>query len=152
MSQTLANGKERYCIPQDRGAVQGILRGHCMTCRKWNAQPFKLPTFPSTRLPEEGIRAARTFQEVGLDYMGPTTVRDSVSLCKRWIALFTRLTTRAIHLETVKNLSAGQFLHVLRRFFARNGYSTSIELDKGPQFQLIKKSCRTLSPHLLPGD
>ncbi|VDM48678.1 unnamed protein product [Toxocara canis] len=78
--------------------------------------------------------------------MGPITVRDSVGHCKRWVALFTCLATRSIHLEAAKNLSAEQFLQ------AGNGYSTNVGLDNAPQFQLVKKSCRTPSPHLLPGD
>uniref|UniRef100_A0A0M3IN65 Glycoprotein n=1 Tax=Ascaris lumbricoides TaxID=6252 RepID=A0A0M3IN65_ASCLU len=73
-----------------------------MACRKWNAQPFKLLAFPP--LPKERTWATRAFQNVGLDYMGPITVRDFIGPSKRWIALFTCLATRAIRLEAAKNL------------------------------------------------
>uniref|UniRef100_A0A915BUN2 Integrase catalytic domain-containing protein n=1 Tax=Parascaris univalens TaxID=6257 RepID=A0A915BUN2_PARUN len=124
-------------MPQGRATVKRILRRHCMAYHKWNAKPFKLPAFPP--LPKERTWATRAFQNVGLDYMRPITVRDLTGLCKRWIALFTCLATRAIHLEVTKNLSAEQFLHVLRRSIARNGYPTSAVLDNVSQFQLVKQ-------------
>uniref|UniRef100_A0A914R2U8 Integrase catalytic domain-containing protein n=1 Tax=Parascaris equorum TaxID=6256 RepID=A0A914R2U8_PAREQ len=108
-----------------------------MTCRRWNAQPFKLPAFPLLR--KERIWAARAFQNVGLDYMGPITECDLTDPCKRWIALFTCLATIAIHLEAAKNLMAEQFLHVMRRFIARNGYPTSIVLDNASYFPLVEQ-------------
>uniref|UniRef100_A0A915AQH8 Integrase zinc-binding domain-containing protein n=1 Tax=Parascaris univalens TaxID=6257 RepID=A0A915AQH8_PARUN len=131
VSQTLADVRKRYWIPQGRATVKRILRRHCMTCRRWNAKPFKLPAFPP--LPKERTWAMRAFQNVGLDYMGPITVRDLTGPCKRWIALFTCPATRAIHLEVTENLSAEQFLHVLRRFIVRNGYPTSVVLDNAPR-------------------
>uniref|UniRef100_A0A915CKF5 Integrase catalytic domain-containing protein n=1 Tax=Parascaris univalens TaxID=6257 RepID=A0A915CKF5_PARUN len=71
--------------------------------------------------------------------MGPITVPDLTVPCKKWIALFICLATTAIHLEATKNLSAEHFLHVLRRFIARNGYPTSVVVDNTPQFQLVKQ-------------
>uniref|UniRef100_A0A0M3I608 DUF5641 domain-containing protein n=1 Tax=Ascaris lumbricoides TaxID=6252 RepID=A0A0M3I608_ASCLU len=55
MSQTLAS----YWIPQVRATVKRIPRRQCMACRRWNAQPFKLP--PIAPLPEERTRATRVF-------------------------------------------------------------------------------------------
>ncbi|VDK33069.1 unnamed protein product, partial [Anisakis simplex] len=52
--------------------------------------------------------------------------------------LFTCLATRAIHLEPVCNLTAEQFLHVIRRFIARHGYPNSVVLDNATSFQLVK--------------
>uniref|UniRef100_A0A915CA11 Integrase catalytic domain-containing protein n=1 Tax=Parascaris univalens TaxID=6257 RepID=A0A915CA11_PARUN len=137
VSQTLANMRKRYWIPQGRATVKRIFRRHCMACRRWNAKTLKLPAFPP--LPKERTWATRASQNVGLYYMGPTTVRDLTGRCKKWIAFFTCLATRAIHSEATKNLSAEQFLHVLRRFIAKNAYPTGIVLDNAPQFQLVKQ-------------
>uniref|UniRef100_A0A182NN02 DUF5641 domain-containing protein n=1 Tax=Anopheles dirus TaxID=7168 RepID=A0A182NN02_9DIPT len=46
-----------------------------------------------------------TTWNVGLDYFGPVLVKRGRSNEKRWVALFTCLTIRAIHLEVVSSLS-----------------------------------------------
>uniref|UniRef100_A0A915C6G7 Integrase zinc-binding domain-containing protein n=1 Tax=Parascaris univalens TaxID=6257 RepID=A0A915C6G7_PARUN len=110
VSQTLANVRKRYGIPSGRASVKRILRRHYMACRRWNVKPFKLPAFPP--LPKERRWATRVFQNISLYYVGPITLRDLTGPCERWVALFSCLATRAIHLEVTKNLSAEQFLHV----------------------------------------
>uniref|UniRef100_A0A914Y218 Integrase catalytic domain-containing protein n=1 Tax=Panagrolaimus superbus TaxID=310955 RepID=A0A914Y218_9BILA len=55
---------------------------------------------------------------------------------KRWVALFTCLTTRVLHLEVVENLTTGRFLHALRRFIARRGQPDSIISDNATTFKL----------------
>ncbi|KAK6114327.1 hypothetical protein QQG55_55555 [Brugia pahangi] len=56
--------------------------------------------------PQERITESRTFGRIGLDYLGPITVKIQLEKAKRWIALFTCFTTRAVHLEMVDDLSA----------------------------------------------
>uniref|UniRef100_A8PEW0 SD27140p, putative n=1 Tax=Brugia malayi TaxID=6279 RepID=A8PEW0_BRUMA len=90
-------------------------------------------------LPETRVKRSRTFEQVGLDYMGPLSVKSNTGLVKRWIALFTCFTTRAVHLEMAENLSAENFSHVLRRFIARRGYPKLILSDNASQFQLVFK-------------
>ncbi|VIO95800.1 Uncharacterized protein BM_BM17627 [Brugia malayi] len=91
-------------------------------------------------LPETRVKRSRTFEQVGLDYMGPLSVKSITGLVKRWIALFMSFTTRAVHLEMAGNLSAENFLHVLRRFIARREYPKLILSDNANQFQLIFKT------------
>ncbi|VDN06670.1 unnamed protein product, partial [Onchocerca ochengi] len=96
--------------------VKSVLN-KCMTCRRWRAKPFKLPGMPN--VPETRTIRTRTFENVGLDYLGPLTIKGESGLIKRWIALFTCFTTRAVHLELVDDLTAESFVHVFRRFSAR---------------------------------
>ncbi|VIO99988.1 Uncharacterized protein BM_BM17124 [Brugia malayi] len=91
-------------------------------------------------LPETRVKRSRTFEQVGLDYMGPLSVKSNTGLVKRWIALFTCFTIRAVHLEMAENLSAENFSHVLRRFIARRGYPKLILSDNASQFQLVFKT------------
>ncbi|VBB35005.1 unnamed protein product, partial [Acanthocheilonema viteae] len=79
-------------------------------------------------------------KKVRLDYLGPTSVETEMGLSKRWVALFTCFTTRAVHLEMADNLSAESFLNVLRRFVARRGYPELILSDNASQFQLVFKT------------
>uniref|UniRef100_A0A1I7WGZ8 Integrase catalytic domain-containing protein n=1 Tax=Heterorhabditis bacteriophora TaxID=37862 RepID=A0A1I7WGZ8_HETBA len=55
------------------------------------------------------------------------------------ICLFTCLTTRAVHLECIENLSAGTFLRCLQRFVARRGVPNSIRSDQGRNFLLAER-------------
>ncbi|VBB32287.1 unnamed protein product [Acanthocheilonema viteae] len=91
-----------------------------MACKRWRAKPLLLPIMPN--LSNQRVQRTRIFENVGLDYLGPLSIKCESGLNKRWIALFTCFTTRAIHLEVVDDLSAESFMHVLRRFGARRGY------------------------------
>uniref|UniRef100_A0A8R1Y247 U6 snRNA-associated Sm-like protein LSm5 n=1 Tax=Onchocerca volvulus TaxID=6282 RepID=A0A8R1Y247_ONCVO len=65
-------------------------------------------------LPETRVKRSRIFAHVGLDYLGPLSVKVDSGVTKRWITLFRCFTMRAVQLEMVENLSAESFLHVLR--------------------------------------
>ncbi|VDN00618.1 unnamed protein product, partial [Onchocerca ochengi] len=108
-----------------------------MACKRWKAKPFKLPPMPS--LPESRVWRSRTFEQVGLDYLGPLPVKSPAGVIKRWIALFTCFTTRAVHLELVEDLYAENFSHIMRRFVARSEYPKLILSDNASQFQLVFK-------------
>ncbi|VBB34922.1 unnamed protein product, partial [Acanthocheilonema viteae] len=56
----------------------------------------------------------RTFENIGLDYLGTVSIKTERNLTKRWIALFTCF-TRAVHLEVADDLLAQSFVHILRR-------------------------------------
>ncbi|VDM98514.1 unnamed protein product, partial [Onchocerca ochengi] len=88
--------------------------------------------------PESRIKPSRTFARIGLDYLGPITVKTKIGSKKRWIALFSCFTTRAVHLELVDDLTAESFLNVLRGFVARQGYPELILSDNVSQFQCVE--------------
>uniref|UniRef100_A0A1I7VR75 Integrase catalytic domain-containing protein n=1 Tax=Loa loa TaxID=7209 RepID=A0A1I7VR75_LOALO len=109
-----------------------------MACRRWKAKPFRLPAMPN--LPESRVKRSKAFEHVGLDYLGPVTIKSAYSLInKKWIALFICFTTRAVHPELAEDLSVENFLHVLRRFVARRGYPKLVLSDNASQFQLVFK-------------
>ncbi|MFH4979916.1 hypothetical protein AB6A40_006625 [Gnathostoma spinigerum] len=133
---TLAEVRQRFWIPKGRSVVKYVLGRYCMPCRRWNARPFQLPTFPP--LPSSKTQEARPFQHSGLDNFGPINVKDEKGQKKMWIALFTCLATRAVYLEVANSLSAEQFLHILRRFIAKNGIADSIISDNASNFALVQ--------------
>uniref|UniRef100_A0AAF5Q6C0 DUF5641 domain-containing protein n=1 Tax=Wuchereria bancrofti TaxID=6293 RepID=A0AAF5Q6C0_WUCBA len=137
IAHTLSELRRKFWIPKGRAAVKRIIT-LCRSCKRWKAKSFKLPPMPS--LSETRVRRSRTFEQVGLDYMGPLSVKSNVGVFKRWIALFTCSTTRAVHLEMAGNLSAENFLHVLRRFIARRGYPKLVLSDNVSQFQFVFKT------------
>lgn len=53
---------------------------------------------------------------------------------KRWVALFTCLSTRAIHLELAKDLSTDAVILCLRNFINRRGVPVRLRRDRGTNF------------------
>uniref|UniRef100_A0A8R1XP54 Integrase_H2C2 domain-containing protein n=1 Tax=Onchocerca volvulus TaxID=6282 RepID=A0A8R1XP54_ONCVO len=113
IAHTISELRKLYWIPKGRTEVKRVLN-KCTRCKRWKAKPFKLPPMPN--YPESRIKPSRTFARIGLDYLGPITVKTEIGSRKRWIALFTCCTTRAVHLELVNDLAAESFLNALRRF------------------------------------
>ena len=124
----------RFWIIGAKDAIRHQIR-KCVTCirhRKSSVQQFMgdLPAFRVT--------PARAFLKVGIDYAGPFSIRSilptSKSTFKAYLALFICLTTRAIHLELVSELSTAKFLLALKRFIARRGICSEIHSDCGTNF------------------
>ncbi|XP_055604848.1 uncharacterized protein LOC129753073 [Uranotaenia lowii] len=86
-------------------------------------------------LPEARLQAfVRPFTHIGLDYFGPLNVRVGRSVVKRWVALFTCLTIRAVHLEIVHSLSTESCKMAIRRFIVCHGSPLEIYSDNGTNF------------------
>ncbi|VDM14950.1 unnamed protein product [Wuchereria bancrofti] len=134
VAHTLSEIRQSYWIPKGRSEVKRILN-KCYVCKRWQAKPFKLPIMPS--LPETRVRRSRTFENIGVDYLGPVSVISNIGTTKRWIALFTCFTTRAVHLEKAEDLSAETFMHIVRRFVSRRGFPHQIISDNALQFQSV---------------
>jgi IS30 family transposase len=77
------------------------------------------------------------FTHVGLDNFGPLFATEGTSASKKWVSLFTCLTTRAVHLELVESQSAEHFLTALRRLIAVRGLPGTVVRDNASQFKCI---------------
>uniref|UniRef100_A0A1I7VAL5 Integrase_H2C2 domain-containing protein n=1 Tax=Loa loa TaxID=7209 RepID=A0A1I7VAL5_LOALO len=78
IAHTLSELRRNFWIPKGRTEVKSVLN-KCMACKRWRAKPFKLPVMPN--VPETRIKRTRTFEHVGLDYLGPLSIKgESVSL------------------------------------------------------------------------
>ena len=92
---------------------------------------------PEDRLCIDG----KPFPNTGVDYLGPYRIklhikrtRSNQATAKRYVALFTCLTTRAVHLEIAGDLSTDAFILALRRFISRRGKVNIIRSDNGTNF------------------
>ncbi|XP_058450065.1 uncharacterized protein LOC131429749 [Malaya genurostris] len=102
-----------YYVPRLRVLIRKIAR-QCKCCKVQKTRPA-LPRM--ARLSPY----VRPFSFVGLDYFGPMLVRVGRSNAKRWIALFTCLTIRAVHVEVAHELSTQYCISCIRRFVCRRG-------------------------------
>ncbi|XP_062538796.1 uncharacterized protein LOC134207091 [Armigeres subalbatus] len=105
---------------------------HCQWCKIYRAAPEipRMAPLPQART----VSHVRPFTYVGVDYFGPMLVKQGRSEVKRWVALFTCLTIRAVHLEVVHNLTTESCKMAVRQFVARRGAPREIFSDRGTNF------------------
>ncbi|XP_055590318.1 uncharacterized protein LOC129742446 [Uranotaenia lowii] len=119
-------------IPQARSQVKHIVK-QCQYCKVYKARPQvpRMAPLPAARL----ASYTRPFTYVGLDLFGPILVKVGRTTVKRWIALFTCLTVRAIHVEVVFSLSTEACIMAIRRFTGRRGFPQEFYSDNGTNFR-----------------
>ncbi|XP_075154780.1 uncharacterized protein LOC142228279 [Haematobia irritans] len=128
--------RRRYWIPAIRSVLKRV-KAACNMCKLRKSNPVQPIMGP---LPEDRLRAfVRPFSYTGLDYFGPVMVTVRRSREKRWVALFTCLTTRAVHLEVAHDLSSDACLLCIRNFINRRGIPVQIRSDNGSNFVGIRK-------------
>ncbi|KRZ75294.1 Gypsy retrotransposon integrase-like protein 1 [Trichinella papuae] len=137
---TLATLRQRYWILRGRRAVKGVIYA-CPCCRRIESRPFVAKMAP---LPADRIRVTRPFENTGLDLAGPFFTRKGKKVNKNYICLFTCMTTRAVHLEVVSEMTAPRLLQALRRFIARRGKPCVLQSDNFKSFKQLDKELRQL--------
>ncbi|KAL3084097.1 hypothetical protein niasHS_008736 [Heterodera schachtii] len=144
----LSKIREKFWIPRGRQTVQNALyssRIGCLECKREKLKPYAYPEAPN--LPKERVNETRPFNNTGIDYFGPLKVKRGPETVKVYVALFTCLVIRAIHLEVADDYSAEAFLRVFRRFAARRGVPRVILSDQGTNFiagaKVIKENWTT---------
>lgn len=126
--------RSTFWIVGGRNIIKKYVR-ECVVCAKQRActQAQMMGSLPSVR-----CKPARAFWNSGVDYAGPINVRCSKGRGHRsykgYIALFVCMSTRAIHLELVSDMTAQAFLAAFRRFTARRGHCRHIYSDNGTTF------------------
>ena len=94
-----------------------------------------------SELPNERLSVVdHPFAHTGANYFGPLLVkfnkkmRANQAVAKRYGAIFTCLSSHALHIELAGDLSTDSFILALRRFISRRGYPKSIISDNGTNF------------------
>ncbi|XP_065074451.1 uncharacterized protein LOC135698403 [Ochlerotatus camptorhynchus] len=131
-NETIVNEvRQRHYIAKLRTQVRSAAI-RCQWCRVYKAKPVapKMGQLPRIRI----TPFLRPFTFVGIDYFGPYFVKVGRSSVKRWVAVFTCLTVRALHLEIVFSLTADSCKKAIRRFIARRGAPQEVYTDNGTNF------------------
>ena len=128
----LSHVRDYYWPIRGKDAVKKVSR-KCPSCIRERTRPAiqKMADLPIERL------AVHTpaFHHTAVDYFGPLEVAYGRGRSvKRYGALFTCLTTRAVYLDLAKSLSTEDFLLVLRRFLSFYSKPESIHSDNGTNF------------------
>ena len=85
------------------------------------------------------------FNNTGLDFAGPLYVRDKLNgatdnqKIKVYVCLFTCASSRGLHLELTRDLSATVFLQAFWKFCARRGVPSTIMSDNAKTFKCCSK-------------
>ncbi|XP_058840554.1 uncharacterized protein LOC131696047 [Topomyia yanbarensis] len=124
--------KQKFYVSKLRSLISSVVK-KCMWCRVYRARPDepRMAPLPQVRV----CPYVRPFTFTGVDYFGPLIVKKGRTNVKRWVALFTCLTVRAVHLEVVHSLSAESCKMALRRFINRRGNPQQIFSDNGTNFR-----------------
>ncbi|XP_044573280.1 uncharacterized protein LOC123257600 [Drosophila ananassae] len=128
---TMAEIRTRFWITRLRRVLRSVISG-CSECKLHRARPMPpiMGPLPHDRLDAYGW----PFKSTGLDYFGPLLVTVARHQEKRWVALFTCLTTRAIHLELAHDLSTDSCILAIRNFICRRGPVHRLRSDNGRNF------------------
>ncbi|XP_055632521.1 uncharacterized protein LOC129772999 [Toxorhynchites rutilus septentrionalis] len=124
--------RQRFEVAKLRSLIQRVTK-NCVFCKITKTIPRAPVMAP---LPEERLQPfVRPFTYVGVDYFGPVLVKAGRSQVKCWVALFTCMTIRAVHMEVVHSLSTESCVMAVRRFVCRRGSPAVFYSDNGTCFQ-----------------
>ena len=139
---TLLELNKRFWIIKARVAVKRVQRS-CMKCRIRKAkivQPVMAP-LPSFRF----APPHQCFAVTAIDFAGPYETKSGRGKVrnKRYMALFTCLQTRAVHLEMVTSLETSSFVNAFARMICRRGCPREVLTDNGSTFKKAEKELRS---------
>ncbi|XP_026462759.1 uncharacterized protein LOC113365404 [Ctenocephalides felis] len=130
----LMNIRRKYWPINARNQIKGIIR-ECIKCKRFRAEQSQQLM---GSLPRDRVIRQRPFLSVGIDYAGPVLIRSSrlrkAPKTKAYIVIYICMTTKAIHLDLVTELSTKSFLASLKRFVSRRGVCSTIHSDNGTNF------------------
>lgn len=123
-----AEVRQKYLITNAKRALWKI-KDRCVFCqiRSIKPRPPIMGQLPAERL-ESYIHP---FSYTGIDFFGPMEIKIGRSRVKRYGAIFTCFSTRAVHLELCDSLSADSCIMAIRRFIGRRGTPKKIFSDNG---------------------
>ena len=122
--------------------IKKVVR-ECNSCRVLRAKPYSYPKMPP--LSQLRLVAEKPFAVCGVDYSGPHFVKEGRSRRKVWIALFTCMVSRAVHLEAVPDLTTETFLQALQGLAWKMGTPRVMMSDNATTFVRANKILSDIS-------
>ncbi|XP_043062975.1 uncharacterized protein LOC122319581 [Drosophila yakuba] len=139
---TIGATRQKFWITNLRRLLRKVM-SNCNVCKLRKARPAQPEVDP---LPEDRLEAnGWPLKYTGLDYFGPLFVTVGRHTEKGWVAYFTCLTTRAIHLEMAHDLSTDSCIIAMRNFMSRRVPVVRIRSDNGKNFGGADRGARKFS-------
>jgi hypothetical protein len=149
--ETLHHLRTKFWLLGGRREVKIAIRLH--KCYRFKAKTFQQQMAP---LPKMRLEPMQSFVNVGVDFFGhewilnPRLTAKEVKegtvvqpkIIKVWVVIFACLTSRAIHLELITDMSTQTYIYSLQRMIARRGLPKLMLSDNAEQF---KKSAREMA-------
>lgn len=130
----LAYLRQQFWMLDARNTIRPQIH-KCVTCQRHRANTASQLM---GQLPSYRVQQSLPFRHTGVDYAGPMDVRRNKergsATYKGYISVFVCMSTKAIHLEIVTDLSTDGFLAAFRRFTARRGICSHVYSDCGTNF------------------
>lgn len=132
-------------------SARDIVRSRVFRCiRCFRSKPPMITPYMGD-LPEKRVTPSRPFSSSGCDYAGPFWIRlhhlRKVQPVKVYLCLFICFSTKAVHLETVTDLTSEAFIAALHRFVSRRGLVSHLYTDCGTSFIGTAKHFNALFKH-----
>ena len=108
--------RQKFWIVGLRHGLRSLV-AKCIICKVRKGQPTN-PRMAELLLARIAYRL-KPFSHCGLDYFGPMMVKIGRRREKRWGAIFTYMTTRAVHIELAHSLTTDSAIMALKKFMAR---------------------------------
>ncbi|XP_041765140.1 uncharacterized protein LOC121589934 [Anopheles merus] len=133
ITSTLSAIRGEFWPLNGRRAVRSTIRA-CYRCNRANPVPIQQPM---GQLPLSRVTANEVFVCTGVDYCGPIMLKPvhrKAAPQKAYLCIFVCMSTKAVHLELVSDLSTSGFLKALDRFIFRRNKPNHIYSDNGTNF------------------
>lgn len=126
--------RRKYWVINMRSIVRQVIY-RCTTCFRFTSKPCAQQM---GQLPSPRAQIDRPFNHTGVDCAGPIDVRMSkgrgAKSFKSYIVLFVCMSTKAVHIEAVSDMTTPGFLAAYRRFSSRRGMPRHMYSDNGTNF------------------
>ena len=119
----------------------------CVECRR-KRRPVEEQRMAD--LPLDRVTATAPFTHTGMDCFGPIVVKEGRKECKRYGLVLTCKCSRAVHIETLDDMSTDCFINALRCFIALRGPVATLHSDQGSNFIGAASELREASKELSP--
>ena len=136
----LSTLRQRIWITPVRREVKRIVR-KCVICQRQCVGPCGQKMGP---LPEERVTPSLPFSDIGTDFAGPLCVKVRTIVKKSYVCLFTRASSRMVHLELTNSLTTDEFLQAFSRMTSRRGLCHTVWADNAKAFKAASNEIQRL--------